>query len=108
MRPLIAALAVSLLAFPAAAQAPAAAPAPAVITPTPKAAPVTPPKTAEQRFDTANSTRDGKLTLAQAKAGKFGAVVKNFDAIDKGHKGYVTKDDLKAYRLANKGKNHGL
>ncbi len=59
----------------------------------------TPPPTGQtrmqKRFDAANTTHDGHLTLAQAKAAKMTNVVKHFDAIDQGHKGYVTIDDMK-------------
>lgn len=56
----------------------------------------------EKRFDAANTTRDGKLTLAQAQAAKHTGLVKNFQAIDRGAKGYVTKDDIEAYMRSKK------
>ncbi|MCX7384463.1 MAG: hypothetical protein NT133_24300 [Alphaproteobacteria bacterium] len=51
----------------------------------------------EQRFDAANTTRDGRLTLAQARAAQITQVVRNFQAIDRGNKGYVTKADIETY-----------
>jgi len=52
------------------------------------------------KFEAANTTNDGKLTKDQAQAGHMGMVVKNFDAIDADHKGYVTLEDVKAFRAA--------
>ena len=59
-------------------------------------------RTAKQRFDEANTTHDGKLTLDQAQTAKMGRVAKNFDAIDTGHKGYVTLAQIKAYNKAQR------
>ncbi len=56
----------------------------------------------QQRFDAANATHDGKLTLEQAKTGKIGRIVKNFDTIDTGKKGYVTMDDIHAFNRAQR------
>ena len=101
MRPLIAVLVAGLLALPAGAQTTQPDPsAPAVAGARARQA----SSPMEQRFDAANTTRDGKLTLAQAKAAKIDPVVKNFEAIDRDHKGYVTKADIHAFRKANKGK----
>ncbi len=58
-------------------------------------------RTQQERFDEANITHDGHLTLAQAQASPphgWNMVVKNFAVIDSTHKGYVTMDDLHAYR----------
>lgn len=52
----------------------------------------------KERFDAANSTHDGRLTLAQAQAANWRIVVNNFAAIDVDHKGYVTMQDLKQFR----------
>ncbi|MDQ2804130.1 MAG: EF-hand domain-containing protein [Pseudomonadota bacterium] len=41
----------------------------------------------DERFQQANSTHDGHLTLDQAKSGKLKSVARHFDAIDKDHKG---------------------
>ena len=51
-----------------------------------------------ERFQVANTTGDGRLTLAQAQAGGMPMVVRRFDAIDVQHKGYVTLQDIRAYR----------
>jgi hypothetical protein len=52
--------------------------------------------TMHQRFEQANTTHDGHLTLDQAKVG-MKSVARHFDAIDKDHKGYVTEADIHAY-----------
>jgi Ca2+-binding EF-hand superfamily protein len=49
----------------------------------------------EQRFKAANRTGDGKLTREEASAG-MPKVARNFDKIDKDHKGYLTLEDIKA------------
>lgn len=122
MRALIPTLALALLAAPAFAQAPApAAPvapgpvAPAPMAPPPAAAPEAmpaPPQarprpqrprmTFAQRFDAANTTHDGKLTLEQARAARLAVVVRNFSAIDRDNKGYVTRRDMVAYNKARR------
>ena len=53
----------------------------------------------QERFDDANTTHDGHLTQEQARA-KMPSVARDFDAIDTGHKGYVTVDQIKEYRKA--------
>ena len=53
-----------------------------------------------QRFETANVTHDGRLTLDQARQGHLGMVVHNFDQIDADHKGYVTVQDVHAWHHA--------
>ena len=58
-------------------------------------------RTIQERFDAANTTRDGKLTLAQAQTG-MPRIAQNFDAIDTAHKGYVTMDDIHAYNRARR------
>ena len=67
--------------------------------------PTTPPVVQNQRiprfitrFNAANTTHDGKLTLEQARAAHMEYVVRNFNAIDTQHQGYVTLADLQAYR----------
>jgi hypothetical protein len=50
----------------------------------------------QQRFENANTTHDGHLTLDQAKAG-YPAVARHFTAIDQDKKGYVTAHDIRAY-----------
>jgi hypothetical protein len=114
MRLLIPALALSLAAVPALGQTTAApaTPAPAAAAPA-AATPAAPAKktthrrmTFQQRFDAANTTHDGKLTKEQAQAAHMTSTVKNWDAIDKDKKGYVTMDDLKAYAAAQRAAHH--
>lgn len=52
--------------------------------------------TMEQRFEQANITHDGHLTLEQARSG-YKTVARHFDAIDQDKKGYITEDDIRAY-----------
>jgi hypothetical protein len=58
-------------------------------------------RSAEQHFTDANTTHDGKLTLEQAAAG-YKSIVKSFDQIDTQHHGYVTMEDIKAWKDAKK------
>ena len=57
-------------------------------------------RTLQQRFERANTARDGHLTLDQAAA--MPAVARNFEAIDAGRKGYVTIDDIRTYNRAKR------
>lgn len=50
-------------------------------------------------FYKANTTHDGHLTLAQAKASNFKLVVDHFDEIDTSKRGYITFYDIQAWRL---------
>ncbi|HTQ70797.1 MAG TPA: hypothetical protein VMH92_04805 [Acidocella sp.] len=50
-------------------------------------------------FYTANTTHDGHLTLAQAKAADFKPVIDHFSDIDVKKHGYVTFYDIQAWRL---------
>ncbi len=105
--PLVAAL--LLLATPVLAQSGAPAPAasapstsrPTAVRPAP-AQPMAPRhrRTQQERFDDANTTHDGKLTLEQARAGRMNAVVRDFAEIDTARRGYVTFDEIKAHRRA--------
>ena len=54
----------------------------------------------EERFSAANTTGDGRLTLAQARAGHMPGIVKNFSQIDRAGKGYVTMEEIGAYMRA--------
>lgn len=71
-------------------------------------------RTVQERFDEANTTHDGHLTLEQARS-KMPAVARDFEKIDAGHKGYVTLDDIHAHtaaqraarRAAKEQKTHG-
>ena len=55
----------------------------------------------EQHFAEANTTRDGRLTLEQAKAG-FKSIARSFAQIDVNRRGYVTLDDIRAWKAAKK------
>jgi hypothetical protein len=59
----------------------------------------------QQRFDEANTSHDGHLTLEQAKAG-YPAVARHFTAIDQDKKGYVTEDDIRAYYKTQRTLHH--
>ena len=67
-------------------------------TPAPKAGakPKAPALTVKQRFEKANTSHDGKLPKAQATAAKWTAVSRDFVALDKDKKGYLTVDEVKA------------
>jgi len=56
-------------------------------------------QTWQQRFDAANTTHDGHLTLAQAQAAGMKPVVKHFGAIDIQNRGYVTLNEIMAWHL---------
>ncbi|MDE1895672.1 MAG: hypothetical protein KGH91_01215 [Rhodospirillales bacterium] len=51
------------------------------------------------KFYAANTSHDGHLTLAQAKAAGFKPVVDHFDEIDADKHGYVTFYDIQAWRM---------
>jgi hypothetical protein len=55
----------------------------------------------EQHFTQADLAHDGHLTLEEAKGG-FPLVAKHFDDIDVDHKGYVTTNDIRAWRVMRK------
>ena len=67
---------------------------------TPSAATSRRRRTLQERFDDANTTHDGKLTVEQARAGHMFAVVRDFAQIDPTNRGYVTLDEIKAQRRA--------
>lgn len=52
----------------------------------------------KKRFDAANITHDGHLTLDQARAANWKPVVNGFAKIDIDGKGYITLDELAAAR----------
>ncbi len=58
-------------------------------------------QTWEQRFSQANQAHDGHLTPEEAKSG-FPLVARHFDDIDVDHKGYVTQNDVRAWRIMRK------
>ena len=76
-------------------QSPSAPATPATPAPKAVAKPKAPALTVEQRFEKANTSHDGKLTKAQAVAAKWTNVTRDFVAMDKDKKGYVTIDDVK-------------
>lgn len=104
MRLAVPLLAFGLFAVPALAQPPAAAGAVAVA----KTATACPAHhrtylSLAKRFALANTSHDGRLTLAQAKVGKgMRNVARHFDEIDATHKGYVTEADIKAWYKARR------
>lgn len=55
-----------------------------------------------ERFNTADTNHDGKLSLDEAKAG-LPMVARNFDQIDTEHTGGVTLEQLRAYAKAHMG-----
>jgi hypothetical protein len=57
-----------------------------------------------EHFEAANTSQDGKLTLAQASQAGWSRVVRHFAEIDAAHVGYVTRDQIHAYNLAH---HHG-
>lgn len=108
---------ITLLATPALAQtapAPGAPPPPA---PPAMAAPDAPPpppgapgdwhhhgpdrmiQALQAKFDAANTTRDGHLTLPQAQAANLKPVVDHFADIDTKNRGYITFNDILAWHL---------
>src|SRR5262249_18452703 len=58
-----------------------------------------------QRFEQANTTHDGHLTLEQAKSG-YKSIVRHFAAIDQDKKGFVTEDDIRAYNKTQRALHH--
>jgi hypothetical protein len=58
-----------------------------------------------EKFNAANVTHDGRLTREQAQSGGLHGVARNFDAIDREHKGYVTIQDIRDWRRARKAAN---
>jgi hypothetical protein len=55
----------------------------------------------QQHFAAANLAHDGHLTKDEANAG-FPLLARHFDEVDADHKGYVTVDDIRAWRAAQK------
>jgi hypothetical protein len=53
----------------------------------------------QQKFDAANTTHDGHLTLAQAQAAGLKPIVAHFAAIDTKNRGYLTFNDVMAWHL---------
>ena len=55
-----------------------------------------------RRFEAANTSHDGRLTRAQAEAAHMRGVGTHFAEIDSQHRGYVTFDELSAWRVERK------
>jgi hypothetical protein len=55
----------------------------------------------EKHFALADQAHDGHLTLTEAQGGDA-LVAKNFSEIDAAHKGYVTEEDVRAWRANHK------
>jgi hypothetical protein len=72
--------------------------APALADEAPKAPAHTARVTWQAHFAHANTAHDGHLTLDEAKAG-YALIAKHFGDIDADHKGYVTEDDIRAWRV---------
>jgi hypothetical protein len=53
----------------------------------------------QEKFAAANTTHDGHLTLAQAQAAKMRPIVDHFAEIDSQKLGYVTVNEVEAWRL---------
>lgn len=53
-----------------------------------------------QRFEAANTTHDGHLTLAQAQAAGMKGIVKHFSEIDTAKAGYVTLPEIQSWYMA--------
>jgi hypothetical protein len=92
MRLFFALLLLPLIGSPALAQSPE---------PTQTSAPHKTRVSAQEHFTEANTTHDGRLTLDQASSG-YKSIAKSFQQIDVSHHGYVTMDDIKAWRAAKK------
>lgn len=102
MQPFLALLILLAIASPAMAQdAPAQPDAPVK-----QDAPAKRPRvTWEAHFAQANAAHDGHLTLEEAKAG-FKTVARHFRDIDMDGKGYVTENDVRAWRAMPKPARH--
>jgi hypothetical protein len=59
-------------------------------------------KMLQAKFAAANTTHDGHLTLAQAQAAGLKPIVDHFSEIDVSHRGYVTMNDIAAWRMDRK------
>jgi hypothetical protein len=67
--------------------------------------PAHPHATMQQRFEQANVTHDGHLTLDQANAG-YKSIARHFAAIDQDKKGYITEDDIRAFSKTQRALHH--
>jgi hypothetical protein len=60
-----------------------------------------------ERFASANTTGDGRLTLQQAQAGGLHGIAAHFSEIDRDNKGYVTLQDIHMWSAARRGGQGG-
>ena len=65
-------------------------------------APPGPRQSFRTRFEDANTTHDGRLTLEQAQAARLVPLVRHFAEIDAGNKGYITMQDVRAWRQSRR------
>jgi hypothetical protein len=106
MRLLLPLAAFALIALPALAQTSSPTTAPAAAAVKAPAAPAPHHRlTMNERFAKANSTHDGRLTLAQAKTG-YPTVARHFTEIDTAKKGYVTEPQIQAWEKAERELHH--
>ncbi|MDE2318934.1 MAG: hypothetical protein KGK02_04460 [Rhodospirillales bacterium] len=63
------------------------------------------PEQMMMKFYAANTSHDGHLTLAQAKAADFKPVVDHFNQIDTDKHGYVTFYDIQAWQMDDMAKH---
>jgi hypothetical protein len=64
-----------------------------------------PRMTWEQHFQEANTAHDGRLTLDEAKAG-YKTIARHFQEIDTNGKGFVTENDIRAWRALARERRH--
>ena len=109
MRIILPLAAAVMICTPALAQAPAAGVPPAPATTATKTVSTASHHrmTMDERFAKANTTHDGHLTLAQAKAG-YPTVARHFTEIDATKKGYVTESDIKGWERAQRDHHHAV
>jgi hypothetical protein len=60
------------------------------------------------RFNAANTSHDGRLTLQQAQAAPMPWVARNFAAIDTQQKGYITVQDVRTFRQQRQAGRSGI
>lgn len=54
-------------------------------------------QTLDERFAEANTTKDGHLTQPQAASARWSYVLRNYEAMDKAHAGFVTVQDIRTF-----------
>ncbi len=62
-------------------------------------------KKMQDKFNAANTSHDGHLTLAQAQAAGLRPVVEHFGDIDTAHRGYVTFNEVQAWHMDDMAKH---